>query len=79
MTISKLVLHVKADIIYRLKNDIMEDCFYSFVVLTKQFLSSALTQQFNSLTRLGFFLEYFLTTFNALIISSILISAHRFC
>ena len=27
MTMSKLVLHVKADIIYRLKNDIMEDFF----------------------------------------------------
>ena len=55
-----------------LKNDIMEDCFLFFCCSDQQFLSSALTQQFNSLTRL-FFWEYFLTTFNALIISSILI------
>ena len=54
MTISKLVLHVKADIIYRLKNDIMEDCFLFFCCSDQQFLSSALTQQFNSLTRLFF-------------------------
>ena len=43
-----------ADIIYRLKNDIMEDCFLFFCCSDQQFLSSALPQQFNSLTRLSF-------------------------
>ena len=52
MAISKLELHVKADIIYRLKNDIMEDCFLFFCCSDQQILSSALTQQFNYLTRL---------------------------
>ena len=52
----------------------MEDCFFVFCCSDQQFRSSALTQQFNSLTRL-FSCEYFLTTFNALISSSIFISS----